>query len=151
MAVVQVARTRHGSDPLSNIYEGLGSAATAPPQGQTAPGPALSIPINGTGVRYAHISAERRQLIFSLALSLHPSSPDCVAAHSSGSVVYVTVCTVGDLECCRLRVCACGCSQWPKLEVIIMCWSACCCHANAVWSWLATALQLKANGSVFER
>lgn len=55
---------------------GLRSGATAPPQGQTAPGPAHSIPINGTEVRYTHFSAERQQLIFfplSLSPSLYPS------------------------------------------------------------------------------
>lgn len=58
--------------------------------------------------------------------------------------------------------CVCGraaAPRGPKLEVIIMYRSACCYDANVLLhsQWLqsgaplATPLQLKANGSVFER
>lgn len=112
--------------------------------GQTAPGPVLSIPINETEVRYTHFSAERRQLIFFFSIS-HP--PLIMEQPSTGvalhSLVYVTVCTGGDrgteesapvciCVCVFVSVCAActGCSQWSKLEVIIM-YRLVCCDANA--------------------
>lgn len=63
---------------------GLLSSATAALLGQTAPGPVLSVPINGTEVHYTHFSAERRQLI-SFPL-LPPPPPNRRAAHRWGCI-----------------------------------------------------------------
>lgn len=75
--------------------------------GQTAPGPVLSFPINGTEVRYTHFSAERRQLIF----FFFPPPPLIVEQLTTGaalhSLVYVTVCTGGDRGMESALVCIC--------------------------------------------
>lgn len=67
---------------LSNIYEGLLSSSTAALMGQTAPGPVLSFPINGTEVSYVHFPAEQQQFFFPPS----PSHlyPDHAAAHCWG-------------------------------------------------------------------
>lgn len=130
------------SSGLSNIYEGLLNSAMAALLGQTAPGPVLSIPINETEVRYTHFSAERRQLIF-FFFFLFPILPWSWSSLPLGlhyTHLFTWLCTGGDrgMEesapvCIYLCVCVSpctGCSQWSKLEVIIM-YRLVCRDANA--------------------